>query len=80
MANQIRFILGSKAFIISKDEIKKIEGIQPEPIRKYYIEIEEEQYPIKQVFSIITGLPLAAFTSQDAFRILRKFGFEIKEI
>ena len=36
-------------------------------------------YPIKQVVRLVTGLPLAGFTMQDAHRILSRLGFDISE-
>lgn len=48
--------------------------------RKYYIEFEGEKYPIKQVIAEVTGLPRVAFTAMDAYRILTKLGFDVKEL
>jgi len=48
--------------------------------RKYYIEFEGGRYPIKQVIAEVTGLPRVAFTAMDAYRILTKLGFDVKEL
>ena len=78
------FTIRGKRFDIEKNDIiNAIKDIAPEPLtgrRKYYVEINGRRYPIKQVIGIVTGLPRIAFTAMDAYRILIKLGFEVKEI
>ena len=78
------FAIRGKQFNIEKDDIiNVVKGVEPEPLtgkRKYYVEINGRRYPIKQVISLVTGLPRIAFTAMDAYRILTKLGFEVKEI
>jgi len=78
------FTLGGKKFNITREDIEKVlENTEPEPFKgraKYYIEYNRKKYPIKQVIALVTGLPRVAFTAMDAYRILTKLGFEVKEI
>ena len=78
------FTIRGKRFNINKDDvINAVKDVEPEPLtgkRKYYVEINDKKYPIKQVISLVTGLPRIAFTAMDAYRILTKLGFEVKEI
>ena len=46
---------------------------------KYFVALRGQRYPIKQVVRLVTGLPLAGFTAQDAHRILARLGFDIAE-
>ena len=46
---------------------------------KYFVALRGQPYPIKQVIRLVTGLPLAGFTAQDAHRILSRLGFDIAE-
>ena len=46
---------------------------------KYFVALRGQPYPIKQVLRLVTGLPLAGFTPQDAHRILTRLGFDIVE-
>jgi len=46
---------------------------------KYFVALRGQPYPIKQVVRLVTGLPLAAFTAQDAHRILARLAFDITE-
>ena len=46
---------------------------------KYFVVLRRQPYPIKQVVRLVTGLPLAGFTAQDAHRILARLGFDIVE-
>jgi len=80
----VTFIIRGKVFELSRDDIiKALEESEAEPFtgrRKYYIEWNEKKYPIKQVLSLVTGLPKIAFTATDAYRVLTKLGFEVKEL
>ena len=46
---------------------------------KYFVAPRGQPYPIKQVVRLVTGLPLAGFTAQDAHRILARLGFDMIE-
>ena len=58
--------------------LKKLKGVTPQLVREYYIELDNMQYPIKQVLTLVTGLPPIAFTSKYAYDILTRLGFEVK--
>lgn len=47
----------------------------PEPIREHYVVVGGRRYPPKQVIALATGLDRADFTTHQARRILRRFGF-----
>ena len=46
---------------------------------KYFVELHNRHYPIKQVIQLVTGLPLPEFTSQYAHGILTALGFDISD-
>ena len=78
------FTIGGNKYDIKKEDIIRIlASLKPEEMtgnRKYYIEFGGEKYPIKQVIAEVTGLPRVAFTAMDAYRILTKLGFDVKEL
>ena len=75
----MKFTIRGKFYELKREEIlKKLKGVTPELVREYYIELDNTQYPIKQVLTIVTGLPPIAFTSKYAYDILVRLGFEIK--
>jgi len=80
----VKFTIRGRIYDITREDIiNAIRDVEPEPLtgkRKYYIEINGKQYPIKQVVGLVTRLPRIAFTAMDAYRILTKLGFEVKEI
>jgi len=47
---------------------------------KYYIEYKGMKYPVKQVISAVVGIPKDSFATEQACRILRALGFEVREI
>ena len=80
MAKSKSFTVGGRSFELSyEDVVKALRGVKPKAVQKYYIEVGNTKYPIKQAFAAGTCISLAGFTSQQAYRILRSVGFEIKE-
>jgi hypothetical protein len=74
----ITFTLKGKTFERRKqDFIKAMQGVAPSRIQKYSTLIAGRRYPIRQVLSTVTQLPTIAITSQDAYRVLDKFGFAV---
>jgi hypothetical protein len=77
--SKLRFTLKGKTFEKERrDFIEAIAGKVPSRIQRYLTTINGERYPIRQVVAYATGLPAIAITSQDAYRILEKFGFAIE--
>jgi len=75
------FVLRGKNYRSSKQEVEAaLKKVEPESVRKYYIEVDGKRYPIKQPIELVTGLARIAYTAMDAYRILSRLGFEIKQI
>ena len=75
-----RFILRGTAYNIKKEDVAEaMKDVQPKASKKYYIRINNQEYPIKQALSTVVGIPSASFTSQDAYRILDKLGFKVEQ-
>lgn len=77
------FQIRSRRFRITREDV--LTAAQRELPRagdarnKYFVALRGQPYPIKQVIRLVTGLPLAGFTAQDAHRILARLGFDIVE-
>lgn len=77
--SELEFTLGGKKVSLSKRAVEtSIKGIAPELIKKYWVQIGHQHYPIKQVVSVATGIPSVAFISTDAYRVLTRLGFDVK--
>lgn len=72
-------IRGRKFDISKQDIINAVKGEEPRNIKSYSVEINGKDFPIKQPVELATKLPAIAFTSMDAYRLLDKLGFEIKQ-
>jgi len=73
------FTVGGKAITLSKRSVENaLKGVKPEPIKKYSVKVSGQAYPIKQVVSVATGVPIAAFISTDAYRVLSRLGFNVE--
>jgi hypothetical protein len=76
----MRFTLAGREIHLTKDSVEAaVSGKSPEPIRKYWVRIAEDDFPIKQVVSLAANIPIAAFISTDAYRILTRLGFEVRQ-
>jgi len=74
------FQLCGRKYEVNPNEIeRRMKGITPDhrDNMRYFVEIENHQYPIKQVISVISGLPPAAFSSQMAYALLDRMGLKI---
>lgn len=78
MDSTITFTLKGKTFERRKqDFVKAMQGVEPSRVQKYSALVGGKRYPIRQVLAVVTKLPTIAITSQDAYRVLDKFGFTV---
>jgi hypothetical protein len=76
---ELTFTFYGKQYRLSREQVENsIAGWDPGPIDKYSVKIGRRSFPIKQVFGLVLGIPPAEFTSQQAYGILRRLGFEIE--
>jgi hypothetical protein len=76
---EMSFKLNGRAYRLTRDRVAtSLEGCEPGAIDKYSIRIGRRNFPIKQVLSESLRIPPAGFTSQQAYGILRRLGFEIE--
>ena len=45
--------------------------------QKYWVDIDNLEYPLKQVIGTVFGLDPVDFTTGEAYRVLKKLGFRI---
>ena len=71
-----RVTVGGRAREITKDEvIRKMRGVEPEPVREHLVEVAGTAYPPKQVLDTVTNWDRRSFTSLEAVRVLTRVGF-----
>ena len=80
----MRFRIRSNDYDIDMATITtSLQNVTPKPTdsrNKHFVEIDGITYPIKQPIHEATGLPYVAYHAQDAYRILDKLGFEIRDV
>ncbi len=75
------FRLCGRRYEVTRDDLeRRISGVTPDyrDNMRYFVVIRNRRYPIKQVVSVISGLPPAAFSSQMAYSLLNRLGIEIR--
>jgi hypothetical protein len=76
---EVTFTHRGRSFTKKKEDfIKATKGLAPGRIQKYSVNVNNVEFPIRQLVSAATGIPTIEITSQDAYRILQKFDFHIK--
>jgi hypothetical protein len=74
----VRFTLRGRTFEKGKEDLSRAaKGLNPGRIQKYSSVVNGTRFPIRQLVGALTGVPTIEITSQDAYRILQKFGLEI---
>ena len=78
----MRLNLCGKFYDIDKKEaVKKLAEVKPEVTgrAKYYIKIDNKEFPIKQALAVVFGVARIEIQSVDAYRVLKNLGFDIIE-
>jgi len=79
MKTIIQFTHRGKQFSLAKEDFATaVKGTPPGRIQKYSVPISGIEYPIRQVVAAAMNRPAIEFTSQAAYRILQKFGYDIR--
>ncbi|MBZ5680238.1 MAG: hypothetical protein LAO24_09050 [Acidobacteriia bacterium] len=74
----VKFTLRGRTFDLRKEDIVSVaRGMSPGRIQKYSVVLNGKSFPIRQIVAAATTVPAIEITSQDAYRILQKFGFDI---
>ena len=77
----VRFVVGGREQDRTADEvIRTMRGVQPEPIREHFVEVDGTAYPPKQVLAHITGWDRLSFTTMEATRVLIRLGFVCRRV
>jgi hypothetical protein len=76
---EVHFTVGGQKKSLTKKAVEaSVKNLKPETINKYSVHIGDQDFPIKQVLSAATGVPGAEFISTDAYRTLKRLGFDVK--
>lgn len=76
----VHLVLRGQSFDITVEDIlTATQTVLPEPLVRYAVQLHNRWYPPKQVLSLVTGLPVAAFTTQDAYRAMQRLGLVVVE-
>ena len=64
-----QFTVGGVQFDLSREDVEeKLQSVVPEPVREFFVEVNENRFPIKQALAEAAGLQRGMFTSHDAMR------------
>ena len=76
----MRLKINGTIYQINKQVIEdSLEGIQPNTGGRYFVELDGTSYPIKQMVSLAIGIRAISISTNHAYAILSKIGYEITE-
>lgn len=74
------FVLGGTRYSLTRQQVEeRLRGVDPEPGRQHFVEVQGREYPVKQVLATALGLSRLDFTTQQARRVLARLGFRATE-
>jgi hypothetical protein len=80
MGEKYGFTIGGQAFSLSREEVEaKLKSVEPEQIRRVYVEVNKKKYPVKQALAEVLGFMRSTFATQDAVRVFRRLSFHLGE-
>jgi predicted flavoprotein YhiN len=80
----MEFTIWKRKVELTKEKVVEVlRGLQPEPLRgraRYYVELDSKKYPVKQVMVAVTGLSKESLSTEQAVKVLKALGFEVKDL
>ena len=77
----MEFTLRGNDYSLERQDVEKaMKNVLPDPIRQYFIVVNGEKYPPKQVLAESLRLGRVEFTTMDASSILKRLGFKLDRI
>lgn len=74
----VSFKINGASLTLSAEEVRRaLRDAEPEPLREHAADIEGTLFPVKQAFSLATGLDRLDFTTNQARTQLRRLGFAL---
>jgi hypothetical protein len=76
----VKFVIGGRSLETNSGAVvAAVEGLEPDAVRKFEVEIGGVHFPPKQVLATVSGWDRQSFTTQEARRVLEKLGFKCKK-
>jgi hypothetical protein len=73
-----QFTVGGVRFELTREDVEeRLQSVVPEPVRELFIDVNGNQFPIKQALAESAGLQRGMFTSHDAMRVFRKLNVPV---
>jgi hypothetical protein len=79
----MELVIGRRVELSKEKVVEVLRGLQPEPLRgraRYYVELDGRKYPVKQVMAAVTGLSKESLSTEQAVKVLKALGFEVKDL
>lgn len=77
----MNFTINGDKFNVDKKWVERMMQHQlPDPIRQYYIKVNDVRYPLNQVLEYITGLTRVECKTVYSVPILHRIGYKIHQI
>jgi hypothetical protein len=79
--NSMKFLVGGRDLELTQSQvIETMNGLEPEIVREYFVELPKGWFPPKQIFAMVTEWDRSSFTSHEAVRVLSRLGLACRRV
>lgn len=77
----MKFLVGGRELELTRLQVvETMNGLEPEIVREYFVELPNGWFPPKQIFAIVTEWERSSFTSHEAVRVLSRLGLACRRV
>jgi hypothetical protein len=73
-------VRGERVRLRRADVLRAVRDGRLGAVRRHAVEIDEQLYPVKEVFARATGIDVLDFNTTQARDALRRLGFEVRTV
>ena len=77
----MKFLVGGRDLELTQSQVlETMNGLEPEVVREYFVELPNGWFPPKQIFAMVTEWDRGSFTSHEAVRVLSRLGLACRRV
>ena len=77
----MKFLVGGRELELTQSQVvETMNGLGPEIVREYFVELPNGWFPPKQIFAAVTEWERSSFTSHEAVRVLSRLGLACRRV
>lgn len=70
-------ISGERVSLSQEDVIRRLRGVTPGTVHEHAVEVGGVLYPVKEAFSLLSGIDVLDFNTNQARAVFKKLGLKV---